>query len=111
MMGVSGKQAAETLWPLGLSAIGANCGEGIQPVALALQQMHAALPEAPLIAKPNAGLPKIVGGETLYDLGPHEFTPHMVDFVQLGAQVIGACCGSNPHFIREISQAEELRLK
>jgi len=105
MMGVSGKQAAEVLWPMGLAAIGANCGEGLEPVEIALQQMRAALPDAPLIAKPNAGLPHMVGGQAVYDVGPLEFTPHMVDLVALGAQVVGACCGSNPDYISAIRSA------
>lgn len=105
MMGVSGKKAAETLWPLGLAAIGANCGEGLEPVEIALKQMREAVPEAPLIAKPNAGLPHMVGGQAVYDVGPLEFTPHMVDLVGLGAQVVGACCGSNPEYIAAIHSA------
>ncbi len=105
MMGVSGKQAAEKLWPMGLAAIGANCGEGLEPVEIALQQMREALPDAPLIAKPNAGLPHMVGGQAVYDVGPLEFTPHMVDLVSSGAQVVGACCGSNPDYIAAIHAA------
>ena len=60
MMGVSAKQAAQELWPLGLDAIGANCGEGLEMIPEVLRQMHEVLPNAPLIVKPNAGLPKLV---------------------------------------------------
>jgi 5-methyltetrahydrofolate--homocysteine methyltransferase len=103
MMGVRASQAVETLWPLGLAAIGANCGEGLGPVEIALAQMHEALPEAPLIAKPNAGLPKTVAGETVYDVGPVEFAGRIKDFVALGARIVGACCGSNPEYISAIA--------
>jgi len=105
MMGVSAKQTVEGLWPLGLAAIGANCGEGLEAVEAVLQQMHALLPDAPLIAKPNAGLPKLVDGQAVYDTGPDLFASRTLDFINLGARLVGACCGSSPAFISAIQQA------
>jgi 5-methyltetrahydrofolate--homocysteine methyltransferase len=102
MMGVTPKQAAQELWPLGLAAIGANCGEGLEMIPEVLRQMHEAVPEAVLIAKPNAGLPKMVNGQTIYDLAPADFAGRMSDFIRQGAQVVGACCGSNPTYIQEL---------
>ena len=99
MMGVSAKQASQELWPLGLDAIGANCGEGLEMIPEVLRQMHEVLPEAPLIVKPNAGLPNLVAGQTTYDLGPNDFAAKMKEFIPLGAQVIGSCCGSSPAYI------------
>lgn len=99
MMGVSAKQAAQELGPLGLSAIGANCGEGLEMIPEVLRQMREVLPSAPLIVKPNAGLPKLVGGQTTYDLTPGDFAAQMKEFIALGAQVIGSCCGSSPAHI------------
>ena len=104
MMGVSATQAAQELWPLGLAAIGANCGEGLEMIPEVLRQMHAALPEAPLIAKPNAGLPRLMQGQTVYSVGPEEFAGRTEEFIALGAQVVGACCGSNPAFIQAIAE-------
>jgi 5-methyltetrahydrofolate--homocysteine methyltransferase len=89
MMGVSARQAAAELWPLGLSAIGANCGEGLEMIPEVLRQMGEAAPGAPLIVKPNAGLPRLVAGQTVYDLTPGDFAAQMKDFFALGAQVIG----------------------
>jgi len=103
MMGVKAGQAAEELWPLGLTAIGANCGEGIEPVVAALAQMKEVLPGAPLIAKPNAGLPRLVGDETVYDMGPSDFAARAPDFIALGAQIIGGCCGSSPAHITAVA--------
>jgi len=105
MMGVSAKQAVEELWPLGLAAIGANCGEGLEAVEVVLRQMHALLPDAPLIAKPNAGLPKLVDGQAVYDTGPDQFASRTLDFISQGARLVGSCCGSNPAFISAISNA------
>jgi len=103
IMGVSPRQAAEALWPLGLAAVGANCGEGLDVMTPVLTEMRAALPAAALIAKPNAGLPRLVQGQTVYDLGPEELAAHAPGLVSLGAQVIGACCGSSPQHIAALA--------
>jgi 5-methyltetrahydrofolate--homocysteine methyltransferase len=113
MMGVSPEQAVETLWPLGLTAIGANCGEGVDVIELVLPKMRAALQELagpgryPLIAKPNAGLPRLVDGETVFDLGPVELASYLPRFVEWGAQVVGACCGSSPEHIAALAAAAQ----
>jgi 5-methyltetrahydrofolate--homocysteine methyltransferase len=104
MMGVTPKQAALDLWPLGLSAIGANCGEGLEMISEVLTQMRQALPEATLIAKPNAGLPKLLDGKTVYDMEPAQFAKRMVEFIDLGAQIVGACCGSSPAYISALAE-------
>ncbi len=109
MMGVRAGEAAAQLWPLGLAAIGANCGEGIDVVEPVLRQMRDVLPDATLIAKPNAGLPKLVGDQTVYDMEPATFAAHIPDFVALGAQVVGACCGSNPTHIAAVSEVVRRR--
>ena len=103
-MGAGAREAAETLWPLGLTAIGANCGERLEDVYEVLSQMKEVIPDAPLIAKPNAGSPRLVNGQTVYDMTPGEFSSHIRKFVQLGARIVGACCGSNPNFIKAIAK-------
>lgn len=105
MMGVSAGRAAAELWPLGLAAVGANCGEGLDMIPEVLRQMREAAPDAVLIAKPNAGLPRIVGKETVYDVGPDDFARQMQGFVELGARVVGSCCGSNPEYIGALTAA------
>jgi 5-methyltetrahydrofolate--homocysteine methyltransferase len=110
MMGVTPRQAGETLWPMGLAAIGANCGEGIPPVTTALDEMRAALPDAVLIAKPNAGVPRLEDGKTVYPLGPDDMAAQVPDLVARGAQVIGGCCGNTPAHIAAMAAAvRELR--
>lgn len=105
MMGVSAGQAANELWPLGLSAIGANCGEGLDMIPDVLRQINEAVPGAVMIVKPNAGLPRMVGNETIYDVGPAEFSRQMQSFIELGARILGSCCGSNPEYIAALSEA------
>jgi 5-methyltetrahydrofolate--homocysteine methyltransferase len=105
MMGVSPAQAVKELWPMGLTAIGANCGEGIEPVASALVEMRTTVSEAVLIAKPNAGLPHLEQGNTVFDLGPNEMANHVPHLIERGAQVIGGCCGSTPKHIAAMARA------
>jgi len=104
IMGVTPQKAALELWPLGLSAIGANCGEGLDMIPDVLAQMRAALPEAVLIAKPNAGLPRMVQGAAVYDVEAPEFADRMMGFIDMGAQVVGSCCGSSPAYITELAR-------
>lgn len=111
IMGVTPAQAALELWPLGLSAIGANCGEGLGMIPDVLTQMRAVLPQAVLIAKPNAGLPKMVEGAAVYDVEAPEFAETMLGFIDLGAQVVGSCCGSSPAYIYELAQRIALTLR
>ena len=105
MMGIRASQAAEELWPMGLAAIGANCGDGIDVIEPVLRQMRQVLPDAPLIAKPNAGMPRLVGGQTVYDMEPSDFGEHVSEFIALGARVVGSCCGSNPAHIAATTAA------
>jgi 5-methyltetrahydrofolate--homocysteine methyltransferase len=102
MMGVTPQQAALELWPLGLSAIGANCGEGLEMIPDVLAKYREALPDAVLIAKPNAGLPRLVGEKTVYDVEPDQFASRMMDFLDAGARVVGSCCGSSPAYISKL---------
>ena len=105
MMGMTPTQAVQAFVPMAVAAIGANCGEGIDPVVNALVEMRAALVDIggdavpALIAKPNAGLPRLEDGQTVFDLGPEEMAAHVPQLIESGAQIIGACCGSSPAHI------------
>jgi len=89
---------------MGLSALGANCGEGLGVIPKVLEGMREARPDVVLIAKPNAGLPHLEDGQTIFDLGPEAFAEHMPAFVALGAQVIGGCCGTTPAHIAAVAK-------
>ena len=104
-MGVSPKQAAQTLLALGVNALGANCGATLDMTEGAVAKMHEAAPEAFLIAKPNAGVPHMSGREITYDATPEDMANYAHRFVALGARVLGGCCGSNPAHIAAIAAA------
>lgn len=104
-MGVSPERAAQALHDLGIDAYGANCGATLEMTEGAIAAMHAATPEAFLIAKPNAGVPHAVGREIVYDATPDDMAEYARRFVALGARVIGGCCGSNQADIAAIAAA------
>ncbi|HET8546949.1 MAG TPA: homocysteine S-methyltransferase family protein [Bryobacteraceae bacterium] len=98
MTGVTPEQAAIALTEAGASAVGANCGAGIETAIGICRRLHAAT-DLPLWLKPNAGLPRVVGDRIKYDVGPEDFASQAPALVQAGAAFVGACCGSNPAFI------------
>ncbi|MFQ5625112.1 MAG: homocysteine S-methyltransferase family protein [Methyloligellaceae bacterium] len=105
MMGVTPTQVVETLRPLGLAAIGANCGMTLDYMAQVVSEFLAADPGVPLWVKPNAGLPR--GGTILpeYDVGPAEMADYAKQFALAGAQIVGGCCGTTPEHVKSIAQA------
>jgi 5-methyltetrahydrofolate--homocysteine methyltransferase len=109
MMGATPTTIVETLWPMGLAAIGANCGEGVEVMEPVLREMRAVAADVVLIAKPNAGVPHLEDGKTVFDLGPADLAAHVPNLVELGARIIGACCGSSPEHISALAAALGLR--
>jgi 5-methyltetrahydrofolate--homocysteine methyltransferase len=105
MMGVRPETAARELWPLGLTAIGANCGRTLQETLEAIQVMRQALPDAVLMAKPNAGLPHVHDSAIVYDVTPSVMADYALRFADLGVQIIGGCCGSTPSHIQAMADA------
>ncbi|MDA8218822.1 MAG: homocysteine S-methyltransferase family protein [Dehalococcoidales bacterium] len=105
MMGTSPTQAARTLADLGVAALGSNCGQGPEGMEAVLQEMVAACPGAVVIGQPNAGIPALEGGETVYDVGPETFGEYAARFAELGVKVVGGCCGSTPAHIAAITSA------
>jgi 5-methyltetrahydrofolate--homocysteine methyltransferase len=104
-MGVRPEDAARDLCGLGVAAVGANCGATLDMTENALMLMHEAVPGVPLIAKPNAGRPRVVGQHVQYDATPMDMGERAVRFAAIGARVVGACCGSTPEHIGAIAQA------
>ena len=105
MMGVKPADAAKTLWAMGVDAVGANCGRSLSENLEAVRQMREALPEAILMAKPNAGLPRMDGMQAVYDLTPEVMAECALEFAALRIKVFGACCGSTSEHIHAAAQA------
>ncbi len=105
MMGVTPRQAVRELSELGVTAIGGNCGNGLDEIEGVIDQMHDANPDAILIAKANAGIPKWKGDELYYDGNPQLMAEYAQRAKALGASVIGGCCGSGPEHIEAMAEA------
>lgn len=104
MMGVTGAQMAKELAGLGLTAIGANCGNNLIDTEAALAEMRAAAPEMILIAKANAGMPRYEGDKLIYDGTPEVMAAYADRVRRNGVALIGGCCGSGPAHIRMMRQ-------
>lgn len=111
MMGVTPEQLVDLAKELNLSAVGANCGKGPQELETVIDRMQKAGCKIPIIAKANAGIPKLVDGKVLYDGSPEVMAEHAQNVRHLGAKLIGACCGSSPQHIHEMRQALFFELK
>ena len=97
-LGTTPAIAATTLSALGASAVGLNCSLGPTELAPLVGEL-APHDRALVMAQPNAGLPRIQDGETVFDVGPNEFSQAMEAILDAGATVIGGCCGTTPDHI------------
>ncbi|MCD6566480.1 MAG: homocysteine S-methyltransferase family protein [Bacteroidales bacterium] len=102
VMGVSPAQMAEKMLSAGASIIGTNCGYGMEvmiPIVKAFRDFDSNIP---LLVQPNAGIPKIENGETIFPETPDEMASRVPDLINAGASIIGGCCGTTPEHIRAI---------
>ena len=102
MMGVTPEQAAGALSAAGAAVIGANCGQGMTGYIDITRRMRAAT-DRPLWIKPNAGLPELIDGRTVYRTTPEEFAAQVPALLDAGASFVGGCCGTTPDFIRAVA--------
>lgn len=99
MMGVTGAMAAELAARLDLAAIGANCGANLVDTEQAVKEIRATNPDILVISKGNAGIPQWVGDELHYDGTPEIMAAYGKRALDLGAQLIGGCCGSSSEHV------------
>ena len=107
MMGVAPEQAAASLVAAGAAVVGANCGASLETEDFRqiLQRMRQAMPDALLIAQPNAGLPHITpGGEISYPTSPQHFADGIGELIGAGAMIVGGCCGTTPSHISAVAE-------
>ena len=92
---------AAILEGLHVDAIGFNCGFGPDKMLPFVKRLAAAT-SLPIVVKPNAGLPKLVDGRTVFTVGPEPFAADVAALVEAGASVVGGCCGTTPAHIRKV---------
>ena len=104
LFGTDPATAAIVLQSLGVDVIGMNCSAGPDKMAEQVRAMYD-VSCIPVLVKPNAGLPKLAGGKTVYDMQPQEFAEAMKTLAANGARVFGGCCGTSPDYIRRLRAA------
>lgn len=109
MWGTSPEEAVQVLFEAGADVVGCNCGDGGPERAAAIIQAMRRVSAGLLIAYPNAGLPRIVGGRTVYELPPDEMAAGYPAVLDAGANIVGSCCGSTPAHIARIAEVVRRR--
>ena len=95
---------AAILEGLHVDALGLNCGFGPDKMLPFVKRLAAAT-SLPIAVKPNAGLPKVEGGKTIFTVGPDEFASDVIELVKAGASIVGGCCGTTPAHIGKVVES------
>jgi 5-methyltetrahydrofolate--homocysteine methyltransferase len=104
MMGVKPAEMIKRYKLMGAALVGANCGTSLENMEKVEQEYAAAEPGFPLWIKPNAGLPRMLDGNTVYDVSPGQMGEFAKKYAALGARVVGGCCGNTPEHIAAIAK-------
>jgi 5-methyltetrahydrofolate--homocysteine methyltransferase len=105
MMGLTPTRVVEAFAPLGVAAVGANCGKSLGDTDAVVDELLAAADGLPLWVKPNAGVPRVVRDEVVYDVTPEDQARHLASYAERGVKVVGGCCGTTPEHLAAIAAA------
>ena len=104
MMGDTAEQCAKQLTAAGADAVGTNCGD-LDPSQMAqVVALLKAATDLPIVAQPNAGIPQLIEGKTVFDLGPGPFAEGIAECIGAGARIVGGCCGTTPQHIDAVRE-------
>ena len=103
LYGTDPATAVIVLQSLGADAVGLNCSTGPEAMLAPVAQM-AEYATVPILAKPNAGMPELADGETVFRTTPEEFAAVGKKLVEAGASILGGCCGTTPEHIRVLAE-------
>lgn len=104
LTGTDALAALLTMQAMGVTAFGLNCSSGPETMLRHLERL-APYARVPLIAKPNAGLPRVENEKTVYDCPPEQFTALVGEMARRGVRIFGGCCGTTPEHIAALSEA------
>lgn len=107
LYGTNPETAVAVLQSLGADAIGINCSTGPEEMIPLVERMKE-YANIPILAKPNAGMPELVDGETVYAMTPEQFAEYGRRLVEAGAGIIGGCCGTTKEHITALAQTVRL---
>ncbi len=103
MTGASPAAMVALLEGMGADAIGANCSLGPRQLrGVAVELLKNA--SVPVVLKPNAGLPRVENGKTVFDITPDEFAEEVADLFKTGLRTAGGCCGTTPEYIEKLNE-------
>jgi 5-methyltetrahydrofolate--homocysteine methyltransferase len=104
MMGVSPEEMVTSMKEAGAHIIGSNCGSGIENMIGIVNEIRAIDKVIPVLIQPNAGIPELIDGKTIYRESPEMMSSFVPNLVKAGATILGGCCGTTPEHIREIGK-------
>ncbi len=107
LYGTDPATAVVVLQSLGADAVGVNCSTGPEEM-IPLVETMVKYANVPILAKPNAGMPELINGETVYAMKPEEFAEYGRRLVAAGASMIGGCCGTTSAHITALAQTVRL---
>jgi 5-methyltetrahydrofolate--homocysteine methyltransferase len=106
MMGIDPERAAEFMQERGADILALNCGTGMDMTrARTAVERYKQTSDLPVMVQPNAGQPKLVNMKVVYDETPEQMAKGVLPLLEIGTNIIGACCGSTPDHIRLFRKA------
>lgn len=105
VLGDDPMKVARVLQQEGADVIGVNCSGGPAQLSRILRQMSQAVPDGKFWVKPNAGWPEQVGGRIMYPADAEYFGEYALSFREMGARIVGGCCGTTPQHIAAMRKA------
>ena len=103
MTGATPAAMVAMLEGLRVDAVGANCSLGPKQLEGVVDDLLANA-SLPVVLQPNAGLPRVENGKTVYDVDSEEFSSDMLEFARKGVRILGGCCGTTPEYIKKTVQ-------
>jgi len=104
LTGSSPEVFVDAMENLGVELVGVNCGQGPDDMA-AVVRVFANRLSTPFFVKPNAGIPRLENGRTVFPMGPEEFAEKTARFADIGAKALSGCCGTTPAHIAALAKA------
>ncbi|HOK73586.1 MAG TPA: homocysteine S-methyltransferase family protein [Bacteroidales bacterium] len=104
IMGVTPADMIRILREAGADIIGSNCGNGTEVLTGVARAIREADREVPLIIQPNAGVPQLIDGKTIFPESPEIMSSFVPELVSIGVNIIGGCCGTTPEHIKAMAR-------
>lgn len=107
-LGTPPEVAAALLSSMGAQAVGVNCSLGPDELLPVVRRLVRAS-RCPVAVRPNAGMPRLAEGRTVYDVHPDDFARAVDEMLDEGVGIVGGCCGTDPSFIERLAEAARRR--